>query len=347
MQVRASRPDTDGNPRPDSTEPPTDEAGSSTRTAAERSKVALSHLSAAWNHYQERRGDQLAGGMAFFGFLAIFPLLLLAVSVTGYVLSGRPKQRADFLKSITSYIPGDTAGSLVNGATAHAGTVGLIGLAGLVLAGLGWVNAVRESLRAIWGLGQVPGNVVTQKIADLISLTGLGFAVIASVGISSGGSALGSTALSLIGIKDNPLAQAGLFVLGLVVAVAADTVLFVYLFARFPRTQVHYRAVLAGALLAAVGFELIKQIGVYYIARVSNHSGQLYGAALAGVFGLLVWMNLVSRFTLFSAAWTVTGARSAFEGDPEGAASPGAEGSPRAAGSPGAAGPPRAAAESG
>jgi len=61
--------------------------------------------------------------------------------------------------------------------------------------------------------------------------------------------------------------------------------------------------VLKGAVFAAVGFGLLKVIGAFYAQRVSHSpTAGLFG----NVIGILVWLNLVSRFLLFAAAWTAS-----------------------------------------
>ena len=49
--------------------------------------------------------------------------------------------------------------------------------------------------------------------------------------------------------------------LGIALALAADTLIFAWLFVRLPRRPVRYRTVLRGALFAAVGYEVLKVVG--------------------------------------------------------------------------------------
>jgi membrane protein len=53
-----------------------------------------------------------------------------------------------------------------------------------------------------------------------------------------------------------------------------------------------------------VGYEILKVAGTTYIAGVT--SNPTYGV-FAGAVGLLIWIDLVSRFLLLAAAWTATG----------------------------------------
>ena len=84
-----------------------------------------------------------------------------------------------------------------------------------------------------------------------------------------------------------------------------------WLFTRLPRRPVRYRTVLRGAIFAAVGYEILKIVGTTYLASVT--SNPTYGV-FASAIGLLIWINLVSRFLLIAAAWTATGRQPARRG---------------------------------
>ncbi len=76
-----------------------------------------------------------------------------------------------------------------------------------------------------------------------------------------------------------------------------------YLFTRLPQLSTPLRRVAKGALLGAVGLEILKVVATWLVGRTTRNP--VYGA-FAVIIGLLIWINLVSRFTLFVAAWTVS-----------------------------------------
>ena len=92
---------------------------------------------------------------------------------------------------------------------------------------------------------------------------------------------------------------------------AGDTLIFLLVLVRMPRADVPLRAGIRGAVLAAVGFELLKIVGTYTIAA-SAHSPT--AGPFAGILAVLVWVQLVSRWVLFCVAWT---AEASQEGAPE------------------------------
>ena len=93
------------------------------------------------------------------------------------------------------------------------------------------------------------------------------------------------------------------WVLGLALALAVDTVVFLWLLRVVPSISHPLRLLLPGALFGAAGFEVLKLIGGFYLSLISD---SVTASAFGGAVGLLVWINLVARFAFFTAAWTAT-----------------------------------------
>ena len=186
----------------------------------------------------------------------------------------------------------------------NRGSLGVIALLGVAYAGLGWVGNLRTGVQMVWASEVTKENFVKAKLEDLVVLVGLGVGIVLSLALTSGVTAAIHavvTGLHLDGIPGMGTLVGGLAIL---LALAADTVLFMWLFTRLPRRPVRYRTVLRGAIFAAVGYEMLKIVGTTYLASVT--SNPTYGV-FASAVGLLIWINLVSRFLLISAAWTATG----------------------------------------
>ncbi len=88
-------------------------------------------------------------------------------------------------------------------------------------------------------------------------------------------------------------------------------VIFWWLLVRLPDVDVDRRSAVKGALLASVGFEVLKIVGTYTIAHTSKST--TYGP-FAGIIAILIWIQLVARWMLFCCAWIATLQR----GDPDG-----------------------------
>lgn len=262
------------------------------------------HLGRAYERYQDTGGDRLAAAMTSYGFLSFFPLLALAYAVLGYLVGVSEAARDYLIKAIEQLLPGLSGPLEVQRIAESRATVGVFGLVVLVFTGLGWVRSLRESLRAVWGREPSPeGNFFVLKLADIGVLVFLGTTVVLSVAVSSVASQATAGVLDLLGLSDVTGAGTALRLLSLLVAVGFNTLIFLMLFSRLSGTHAPWRRILRGALFGALGFEALKQVGTLLVAHTTRNP--VY-ASFAVLVGLMVWINIVSRFVLFVAAWTAT-----------------------------------------
>ncbi|MEP6598612.1 MAG: inner membrane protein YhjD [Actinomycetota bacterium] len=270
----------------------------------------LEHLVVAYQRFTENNGNQYAAAITYFSFLAIFPLVLLGVAIAGFVLNSHPDLLKDLSDNITASLPGDFGKKLkdsINTAIANRTSVGLVGLLGVLITGLGWIGNLRAAYNAVWGVELPKRNAVKKKLSDLLVLIGLGIGAVVSIGITIVGTALSGRVLSALSLDTVPGAQLLAGVASLAIAIVADVLIFAWLLVKLPATEVRFGMVVRGAILAAVGFEVLKVVGTYYIARVnSSPTAGVFGS----VIGILVFIDLVSRYQLFCAAWTATGIES-------------------------------------
>jgi membrane protein len=268
-----------------------------------RRRPFVDHMIRAFSRYQADGGDRLAASVTYFGFLSFFPLIALAFSIAGFVVDAYPDAQNKLTEQINNFLPGLADKLDVTTIGNAKVATGIVGLAGLLFAGLGWIDALREAVRAIWHHNVKAGNFVVKKLVDIGVLAGLGLTLLASVLVTGVSSAAMTWFLDLVGLANNSIARVGLRGVGIALALAVDFAVFLYLFTRLPRLNTPFKRVMKGALLGAVGLEILKVVGSILVARTTNNP--VYGA-FAVVVGLLIWINLVSRFMLFTAAWTVT-----------------------------------------
>ncbi|MCW2546608.1 MAG: ribonuclease [Mycobacterium sp.] len=263
----------------------------------------LDHFVRAWSRYQSDSGDRLAASVTYFGFLSFFPLIALAFSVAGFVVDAYPSAQHDLVRQINNFLPG--LSDKLNVATIGDAKVatGIIGILGLLLAGLGWIDALREAIRTMWHHNLKAGNFITKKLVDIGLLVGLGLTMAASVAVTGVSSSAMGWFLKEIGLEGSTVANVLLRIAGYALAIGVDIALFLFLLIRLPKVATPFRQVLKGALLGAVGFEILKTLGSLLVKGTTHNP--VYGI-FAVVVGLLIWINYLSRFTLFVAAWTVT-----------------------------------------
>ena len=258
-------------------------------------------------HYSATKASQQAGAVTYFGFLSVFPVLALAFFVVGWVSKVFPDAQDTLVTAIGQMFPGiiGTGDNQIqlDDIEHAAGTVGAIGLVGVLYSGLGWLSALRDALITVFELPapEQPG-LVKGKLRDLVTLAIIGVVLLVAVactGIVSGfsGDLLGWAGLSA---QLGWLVQLLMVVLGLL----ANAVLFFAMFRLLAAPDLPGRALWSGALLGAVGFEVLKQVSGLLIRSTQGQPAfQVFGLALI----LLVWINYFSRIVLYAASWAWTG----------------------------------------
>ncbi|HEY3736265.1 MAG TPA: YhjD/YihY/BrkB family envelope integrity protein, partial [Jatrophihabitans sp.] len=230
-------------------------------------------LARAWGYVQKRNGGQYAAAISYFSFLSIFPVLLLAISVTGFVLQSHPAARQELLDHISNNIPGDAGTALVSSVKtfiANRTSVGIVGLFGLLLTGLGWIANLRAAVEVMWGRTNVQRNWFLGRVSNLVVLVGLGIGALVSIGLTAAGTGLTDQLLRALSWDDIVGMHAAVKVLGVALALVGDVGIFFWLFVRLPGVHVDRSAGLRSAVLASVGFEVLKLVGTYTVAHTSK-----------------------------------------------------------------------------
>lgn len=245
----------------------------------------------AYRRYDAARGDFYAAAITYFSVFALFPLLMVGFAVVGFVLAGRPDLLAALDSRVKSAVSGDFAGqvlSLMDAAIASRASVGVIGLATALWAGLSWMSNLREALSAMWGITDDSAGWLSRKGSDLLALVSAFVAILLTLGL---------TALADPSVPGLPTL---LRPLSLLASVLVAWLMFTWMIARLPRTPVDMRSAARAGLLAAVGFEVFKQLGSLYLRLVMHGPA---GVTFGPVLGLMVFAYVTARLILFAAAW--------------------------------------------
>jgi membrane protein len=266
------------------------------------------HVMRAQQRYQDSKGDFYAAGITYFTVFALFPLTMVGFSAGGFVLANRPDLLQQVEERIRAAVSGELGQQLIelmDSAIQSRTSVGLIGLATAAWAGLGWMANLREALSQMWGLqrGDRDGFLRT-KLSDLGALGSTFLALVVTIGLTAlGDRGLIKNILAWLQVPEVPGLSIGLKIVSLVVAVLVSWVLFTYLIARLPRESISFRSSVRAGLLAAVAFEVFKQVGSVYLQSVVNGPA---GATFGPVLGLMVFAYITSRLILFATAWAAT-----------------------------------------
>ena len=259
----------------------------------------------AWKRYGDTRGSLLAAGVTYFGFLSIFPILALAFAVFGFLLRGHPQWLGDIRGYLDGALPGfvqDPQGkngliplSLPRGGT--LATVGIVGVAGLLWGGLGWLDALREGIRAVFGVTGSAGNVVTNKLRDIGVLVVIGVAVILSAVVAAVANGATGFVAELVGLGRQ---QWLVTTVGVVVQALLNTAVVGLVLRVLTGVPVPWKGLRNGAVFGGVGLTVLQLFGTKLIAGTLHNP---VFASIGLVVGLLVFLNFISRVLLVSAAW--------------------------------------------
>jgi membrane protein len=240
--------------------------------------------------------SMLAGGVAFFGFLAIFPALIALVSLYGLVAD--PAQAAQTLESLTSGLPESArplvADQLQAVVTSSSGglTTGLIvsALAALFSASSG-VQNLMAAINIAYDETESRGAVKLRLLALALTLGAVVFIIVAIVLV-----AVAPVVLDLLGPAGRILGQVVRWVLLVLIVVVALAVLY----RTAPdRDAPRFRWVTLGSLIATVLWVVGSVAFSLYVDNFGSYN-KTYGA-LAGVIVLMLWIYLTSYIVLLGA----------------------------------------------
>jgi len=238
--------------------------------------------------FGESQASNFAAALAFSAFLAMFPMILGALSIIGLSIRD-PATEARFQALILQLFPAAAQGELqraIQGVKQSAGLLALVSLGGLMWSASGIFATMEFALTQIFGTKQ--RDMLRQKLMGfvmmLVLVVGLGITVAAN-------SAAGYLSRYI------PFAWALSFVIGAAVIV----VLLVLLYRFVPNRTFTLREVLPGALLAGVLIEALSLVFPLY-ARFAG-SFDTYGVQFGLFFLLATWLYVLSELLLLGAVY--------------------------------------------
>jgi len=266
----------------------------------------LDHLVLAGRRYQDNRGDHYAAAITYFSVLALVPMLMIAFAVVGFVLAARESLLDRLKAEIAASVPGSLGETIIQAVDEAIDSRTVIGVIGLLVAaysGLGWMGNLREAMTAQWSQPRRRTSFVRTKAGDALALVGLALALLLSFALTAAGSAFATDLLELVGLDEQLWAQVLLVALSVVLALAGNWLVFLWVLARLPREPVSMRDAARGALAGAIGFEVLKQAGTWYLRLLGDSP---VAAVFGPVLGLLLFLFFASRLLLFVTAWAAT-----------------------------------------
>jgi membrane protein len=241
--------------------------------------------------YVDDQGSYLAALMTYYGFLSLFPLLLLLSSILGFVLRGDPSAQRSLLHSALGQFP--VIGTDLSHPKQLGGHVaGLtIGILASLYGGLGVTQATQNAMNVAWAVPRNNRpNPILSRVRSMLLLLTVGVAILATTvltALSSDASAFGAS----VGM--------GLRVVLFLTSIVINATVFTIAFRVATARPLGNRDVLAGALTAAIAWQLLQSFGAAYVGHVVKNASATDGV-FAVVLGLIAFIYLEAMTIVLS-----------------------------------------------
>jgi len=248
----------------------------------------LSFVAAVIKKFSDDGASQLAALIAYYGFFSLFPLLLVFVTVLGFVLQGNPSAQESVLHSTLSQFPviGNQLQNNVHSLKGSGLTLA-IGLIGSLLAGLGITGATQNAFNQVWYIPHKRRpNFLTWRLRGLGLLVVLGVLFIISTAVAGYVAAQTAGAVEVLG--------------GILLALVLNLLLFFLAFRVMTSDEVQTSDLVPGVIVGAVLWQILQHVGGYYVDHVVRHAKETSGL-FAFVLGLLAWLYLGAQMTILAA----------------------------------------------
>jgi YihY family inner membrane protein len=235
----------------------------------------------------------LSALVAFYGFLAVFPLLLLFVTIAGIVLGSHKGAEERIVSSALSEFPviGNKLSASITALHRASPLAFAVSVIGLLWGSLGITNHLQQASATIWSVPRSKEATLPLRVLrgllllGTIALAVVGSAVLAGISTIGGSSLISSPAaywtVSLVGAAAVNL---GAYLLALHILAPPGT---------------PWRQLVPGMLIGGIGWTILETLGGLLVGHALRHTTQLYGF-FATVLGLVFWISLGSQLFIYA-----------------------------------------------
>lgn len=243
--------------------------------------------------FGDDQGGNLVSLLAYYSFVATFPLLLALTAVLGAILRAHPELQERLVNSAFAEFPiigGQLHQQLGVAGFGHT-TVSLsVGVLGALYGARGFANGLQNALNTVWAVPKVDWPGFAPRYARTIA----GLLVLALIVLVTGASGTAAGAAESWGFHGVPARAA---------SIAVGTVLgfgfFLALFRVAVASSVPTRAMLPGAAVSAVGWQLLLTVAGVIVSHQLRHA-QAVAGFFGVVIGLLSWLALQATLIIYA-----------------------------------------------
>ena len=257
----------------------------------------LDVLRQAAGSFAKSRAAQAAAAMAYYAVFSLFPLLLVLVSATSFFVAG-DRARQETVGFMVEVIP--VSRGLIEQNVKQVfdlrGPVGIVGLVGLLWSATGVFTVLAYNVNLAWAESR---GFLKRRLVGL-AMVGVLFILLMF-------SLLSSALLNLVPRLQIPLLDGSSIyetvlwaIVSRIIPLGFTFLLFLTLYRWVPHAKTGWAAACGGALLAAVAWEVVKNVFVWYLGSGLVRYDLVYGS-LGAVVVLMLWIYLSGWITLFGA----------------------------------------------
>jgi YihY family inner membrane protein len=251
--------------------------------------------------FVDDQGGYLAVLITYYGFVSLFPMLLLLVSVLGFTLQSHPSWQQALLGSALQQFPiiGPQLRDNVN--SIHGSGLGvLLGILGALYGGLGLSVAIQTTLNRVWAVPRYarPDPVVS-RLRGLVLFVLLGAVVVITTALAAVGPVAAGYGYGI---------STGERIAAIAVAIIVNVGAFLVGFRVLTAREIPLADLMPGAVAAGVAVEVLQMVGAWFVSYELNGASQIYGV-FGLVLGLLAWLYLQAVIVVFCAEINAVRAR--------------------------------------
>lgn len=301
--------------------PEVDSPAPAAPSAVDRAKALIARVMRSkpvrvFQHYGRERGPILASGLAYSAIFSVFAALWVGFSIAGAIISEDLGLRTTVIRVLADAVPGLIDTGVGDGAidpddlldTAAFTWTGSLALIGLLVTALGWLASARDAVRVLFDLPPAEGNVIVQRLKDLVIALGFGALLIVSALLTVVGTQATDLVLGALGLSETVAATVLSRIVSLAIMFALDVVVLAALFRVLAGLRIPIPLLRSGVLIGAALLGVLKVLGSALLGGATSNP---LLASFAVIIGLLIFFNLVCQVILVSAAWIAVTVRDA------------------------------------
>jgi len=260
---------------------------------AERKTPFIAFPYAVVKKFGDDQAGMLAALIAYYGFLSLFPLLLVLFTVLGLVAGNDASIEHKVTHSALSQFPiiGNQLGSNIHALDKSGPVALIIGLAGLLWGAQGVSQAGQHAMAEVWSIPMAERPSFFSRLGRSVLLFGvMGVFLLISTALA-GFSTFGSHSSSLgLPVK----------IAAIVVSVGVNALMYLLAFRILTPKQISFREFRSGAIVGGIAWTIFQAAGGYLVGHQLKTSSQVYGF-FGVVLGLLAFIYMAAQISLYAA----------------------------------------------